>query len=162
MKELRDAFSLFDNDGDGNITISELGKTQTFLQSRKFKLIRNRFTGGVMKSLGRNLSHKKLKELVAEVDTDGNGTIEFQELLDLMEHNTVRNSFMDEMRRAFKHFDRDGNGFISPDELRKALSRMKIKLTKIEFVLMLKRVDSDKDGQVSFKEFVIMMITDNN
>jgi len=25
VKELRDAFSLFDNDGDGNITISELG-----------------------------------------------------------------------------------------------------------------------------------------
>jgi len=115
-----------------------------------------------MKSLGRNLSHKKLKELVEEVDTDRNGTIEFQELLDLMEQNTTRNSFMDEMRRAFQHFDRDGNGLISPDELRKALSRMKIKLNKIEFVLMLKRVDSDKDGQVSFKEFVIMMITDNN
>jgi Ca2+-binding EF-hand superfamily protein len=54
----------------------------------------------------------------------------------------------------------DGNGYISPLELRKALLRMKIKLTKVEFVLMLKRVDTDQDGQISFKEFVIMMLSD--
>jgi Ca2+-binding EF-hand superfamily protein len=29
-------------------------------------------------------------------------------------------------------------------------------------VLMVKRVDTDNDGQISFKEFVIMMISDKN
>ena len=64
------------------------------------------------------------------------------------------------MKKAFKHFDSDGNGFITPLELRKALLRMKIKLSKVEFVLMLRRVDTDQDGLISFKEFVVMMLND--
>ncbi len=79
-----------------------------------------------------------------------------------MEQYTVRNTFMDEMKKAFRHFDKDNNGFISPEELKKALLRMKIKLSKIEFILMLNRADTDKDGQISFKEFVVMMISDKN
>ena len=37
---------------------------------------------------------------------------------------------------------------------------MDIRLGKVEFVRMLKRVDTDKDGQISFKEFVVMMLSD--
>jgi Ca2+-binding EF-hand superfamily protein len=39
---------------------------------------------------------------------------------------------------------------------------MKIKLSKVEFILMLNRADTDKDGQISYKEFVVMMISDKN
>ena len=98
--------------------------------------------------------------MIASADADNSGTIDFDELLALMENNTVRNTYLDEMKKAFKHFDSDGNGFISPLELRKALLRMKIKLSKVEFVLMLRRVDTDQDGMISFKEFVVMMLTD--
>ncbi len=140
IEDLRESFALFDTDSDGFITTTELGL--------------------VMKSLGRVFSPKQLKELVAIADADGNGTIEFQELVDLMEKNTVKYTFLDEMKKAFCHFDKDGNGFISPLELRKAMLRMKIKLSKVEFVLMLKRVDTDKDGQISFKEFIVMMLSD--
>ncbi len=44
--------------------------------------------------------------MVAIADTDGNGTIEFPELLTLMEQFTVRTTFMDEMKKAFRHFDK--------------------------------------------------------
>jgi Ca2+-binding EF-hand superfamily protein len=56
----------------------------------------------------------------------------------------------------------DGNGYISPLELRQALERMKIKMGKVEFLSMLRRVDTDQDGQVCFKEFVTMMASDAN
>ena len=140
LTELRDAFALFDSDGDGAIDSSELGN--------------------VMQSLGRKLNNRQLKEIIKSADLDNNGTIEFQELVTIMEENTVRGSFLDEMRKAFGHFDKDGNGFISPQELRQALLRMKIKMGKVEFLLMLKRVDTDQDGQVNFKEFVSMMASD--
>jgi Ca2+-binding EF-hand superfamily protein len=97
---------------------------------------------------------------VNDADLDQSGAIEFLELVTIMEANTVRCSFIDEMRKAFGHFDKDGNGFISPTELRQAMERMKIRMGKIEFMLMLKRVDTDKDGQVNFKEFVTMMVSD--
>ena len=58
VEDLREAFSLFDTDGDGTISLVELGN--------------------VMKSLGRTLSRSKLKEMIAIADTDGNGTIDFE------------------------------------------------------------------------------------
>ncbi len=42
------------------------------------------------------------------------------------------------------------------------MERMKIKMGKVEFLAMLRRVDTDQDGQVSFKEFVTMMASDAN
>lgn len=51
VAEFRDAFSLFDKDGDGTITTSELST--------------------VMKQLGEEISHKELGEMIKEVDEDG-------------------------------------------------------------------------------------------
>jgi len=113
-----------------------------------------------MQSLGKRYSRKKLQEIIASADKDGNGTLEFPEVLALMEKNMKKSRFLDEMRRAFHHFDHDDNGFISSDELRKALQKMGVKLGKLDFLRMLKKVDTDKDGQISFKEFVMMMLVD--
>ena len=96
----------------------------------------------------------RLREILASADEDGNGSIEFDEIVSLMERNIKKTTFLDEMR------NRDLNGFITPSELKKALGRMDIRLGKVEFLRMLKRVDTDKDGQVSFKEFVVMMLSD--
>ena len=52
--ELREAFSLFDIDGDGKITTDELGT--------------------VMKSLGMNPSAEQLRDMIDEVDIDGRST----------------------------------------------------------------------------------------
>ena len=49
--ELREAFSLFDKDGDGTITNKELGT--------------------VMRSLGQKPSESELREMINEVDVDG-------------------------------------------------------------------------------------------
>ena len=49
--ELREAFSLFDRDGDGTITTDELGV--------------------VMENLGIKTNHQDLHEMIQEVDEDG-------------------------------------------------------------------------------------------
>jgi calmodulin len=51
--------------------------------------------------------------MVAEVDTDQNGTIDFPEFLEMM-HKMMKNDDSDkELLTAFKVFDKEGNGFIS-------------------------------------------------
>ena len=78
----------------------------------------------------------------------------------------IRNTKIDKKRPGMAHllkqhfFPSFQNGFITPTELKRALARMDIRMGKVEFVRMLKRVDTDKDGQISFKEFVVMMLSD--
>lgn len=51
--EFKEAFSLFDKDGDGTITTKELGT--------------------VMRSLGQNPTEAELQDMINEVDADGEG-----------------------------------------------------------------------------------------
>merc|ERR1712138_122418 len=64
IAEFKEAFPLFDKDGDGTITTKELGT--------------------VMRSLGQNPTEAELQDMINEVDADGNGTIDFPEFLSLM------------------------------------------------------------------------------
>lgn len=64
-KELRDAFAVFDADGSGSISRSELKK--------------------LMKNLGQSLSDAELDAMMDEVDTDGNGEIDFEEFKTMMQ-----------------------------------------------------------------------------
>ena len=51
IPEFKEAFSLFDKDGDGTITTKELGT--------------------VMRSLGQNPTEAELQDMINEVDADG-------------------------------------------------------------------------------------------
>ena len=51
--DFQEAFALFDRDGSGSITSTELGD--------------------VMKSLGQKPSEQELNNIVSEIDVDGNG-----------------------------------------------------------------------------------------
>ena len=49
----------------------------------------------------------------------------------------------DELKQAFKTFDKDGNGFITADELRHAMTNLGEKLTDDEVEQMMKEADVD-------------------
>ncbi|WAR18956.1 CALM-like protein [Mya arenaria] len=58
---------------------------------------------------------------------------------------------------AFRAFDKDSNGFISPAELRHVMTNLGEMLTEEEVDEMIRAADMDGDGQVNFEEFVKMM-----
>merc|ERR1712232_612224 len=64
IAEFKEAFSLFDRDGDGAITTKEFGT--------------------VMRSLGQNPTEAELADMINEIDTDGSGLVEFPEFLTMM------------------------------------------------------------------------------
>nr|ABK21927.1 unknown [Picea sitchensis] len=138
IAEFREAFSLFDRDGDGSITTKELST--------------------VIRSLGQNPTEAEIQDMINEVDTDGNGTIDFREFLDLMAHKIKDLDSDEELREAFKVFDKDQNGYISAAELRHVMINLGEKLTEEEVELMIKEADTDGDGQVNYEEFVRMMM----
>uniref|UniRef100_A0A8C5EU81 EF-hand domain-containing protein n=1 Tax=Gouania willdenowi TaxID=441366 RepID=A0A8C5EU81_GOUWI len=60
IAEFKEAFSLFDKDGDGTITTKELGT--------------------VMRSLGQNPTEAELQDMINEVDADGEETLTDEEV----------------------------------------------------------------------------------
>ena len=57
----------------------------------------------------------------------------------------------EEIREAFRVFDRDGNGYISAAELRHVMTNLGEKLTDDEVDEMIREADIDGDGQVNYE-----------
>ena len=139
IMEFKAAFELFDKDRNGKITSKELGT--------------------VMRGLGQNPTEEELKQMIREVDLDGNGTIDFKEFLCLMVKKMKDTDTDEELLEAFKVFDRDGNGFITSHELRNIMNSLGENLSPEEIEEMIKEADLDNDGQIDYEEFVKMMMS---
>eukprot|EP00301_Raphidiophrys_heterophryoidea_P008749 c1317_g1_i1.p1 GENE.c1317_g1_i1~~c1317_g1_i1.p1 ORF type:complete len:150 (-),score=35.57 c1317_g1_i1:331-780(-) len=139
-KEYEDAFSVFDKNGDGSISISELEKVFT--------------------SLGYKNSPEELRNMVKEVDKDGNGTIEFNEFCALMINN--QNDPEQEIREAFRALDTNQDGFISRKELRDGMRKLGMHLSDAEIEEMIKQADIDGDGQINYQEFRKMNLSESS
>ena len=69
--------------------------------------------------------------MIGEIDQDGNGCISFNEFLYLMTKNVHEDGDIEEeIREAFRVFDRDGHGFITVPELCQVLTTLGDKLTE--------------------------------
>ncbi|XP_055696521.1 calmodulin-A [Lutzomyia longipalpis] len=140
MRDFREAFRLFDKDGDGSITKEELGS--------------------VMRSLGQFARVEELKEMLQEIDMDGDGNVSFEEFVDIMSNmtDTAVESSADqeerELRDAFRVFDKHNRGYITASDLRAVLQCLGEDLDEDEIEDMIKEVDVDGDGRIDFYEFV--------
>lgn len=137
LTEFKSAFSFFDKNGDGTITTRELGT--------------------VLRSLGQNPTEKELKDMVKELDKDGNGIIDFDEFLAIAKKMSGAQESEEELIQAFKVFDRDGDGFITATELRHIMSNLGETLTDEEVDEMIRESDANGDGRIDYSEFVFMM-----
>jgi calmodulin len=137
IAEFRCAFELFDKDRDGKITTKELG--------------------AVIENLGQSPSEEELLEMIKEVDLNGNGSIDFNEFLELMASKMKDHDTEEEMMEAFKIFDKDGNGYVSKNDLKTVMAHLGETLLPDELEEIMKDWDEDGDGQLNYEEFKNMM-----
>ena len=88
--EFKEAFTLFDKDGDGTISTKELET--------------------VMTSLGQKPTLAELEMMIKEVDIDGNGEIDFGEFLTMMAKKLKETDLEEDIREAFRVFDKQNSG----------------------------------------------------
>jgi len=82
------------------------------------------------------------------------------EFLTMMARKMKDTDSAEEIKEAFKVFDKDGNGFISAAELRHIMTNLGEKLTDEEVDEMIREADVDGDGQINYDEFVDMMMSE--
>lgn len=81
----------------------------------------------------------------------GNGSIDFEEFVLMMADKLERSNTEDEIREAFKLFDKDDNGYISVSELKNILTETGEKITPEEANELIKAIDKDGDGKIDYE-----------
>ncbi|KAK3738734.1 hypothetical protein QZH41_018112 [Actinostola sp. cb2023] len=135
---MRNAFSLFDGNGDGRIDLKE------------FEV--------VIRAVGFNPTDEQIQTTFKQFDSNNDGEIDFEEFV-VMSRNFAgcsRQKLEDNLRQAFRVFDRNGDGYISADELRYALTNVGEKLTPSEAEEFISMLDRDGDGKLVYEEFVVI------
>jgi calcium-dependent protein kinase len=94
--------------------------------------------------------------MFAKVDADGNGEIDYSEFViaTMNEKHLLSNN---KLETAFKMFDKDGGGSISTDEIKQVLSFGQ-NLDESVINAIIKQVDENGDGEISYEEFQAMMV----
>merc|ERR1712060_787704 len=96
IEEIKEAFDLFDNDGSGAISVNELTSA--------------------MQSLGFDVKHAVVYNMVSDLDADGSGEIEFGEFLDVMTAKLSDKNTEEDIREVITRMDVDGDGAVGLDD----------------------------------------------
>jgi Ca2+-binding EF-hand superfamily protein len=140
IEMLRKAFDMFDREKTGQIETS--------------------MCGTILRTLGQTFDEGDLESIIEEVDADGSGQLEFDEFLTLCARFLVEEdaeAMQQELREAFRLYDKEGNGYIKTSCLRDILRALDDKLTEAELDEMITEIDTDGSGTVDFDEFMEMM-----
>ncbi|KAL6545424.1 Mitogen-activated protein kinase cpk1 [Orobanche gracilis] len=131
---LKEMFKMIDTDNSGQITFEELKVG--------------------LKRVGANLKESEIYDLMQAADVDNSGTIDYGEFIAATLHlNKIERG--GHLFAAFSYFDKDGSGYITPDELQQACHEFGFDDSRLEE--MIREVDQDNDGRIDYNEFVTMM-----
>uniref|UniRef100_A0A3Q2PQT3 Centrin 4 n=1 Tax=Fundulus heteroclitus TaxID=8078 RepID=A0A3Q2PQT3_FUNHE len=115
-QEIKEAFDLFDTDGNGTIDVKELKVA--------------------MRALGFEPKKEEIKKMVADFVKDGSGTIDFEDFLSMMAQKMNEKDTKEEIMKAFRLFDDDCTGRISFKNLKRVAKELGETLTDEELQVL--------------------------
>jgi calcium-dependent protein kinase len=119
--------------------------------SGKGQLTRGVFTDKLIELYGENDGKEYADQIFSNLDLDGSGQISYDEFLSAM--ISSKKIVTDErLEKAFKIFDKDNSGKLSVHEIINIFGGDEESWKKV-----IEQIDLNKDGEVDFNEFKIMM-----
>lgn len=139
LAEFKEAFALFDKDGDGHVTQKELGL--------------------LLKSLGQHQTKQEIANMISNVDVEGDGTVTFPEFLCIIAPKMNEEISKSDIVEAFEVLDEENRGVVQAKCIRHMWTTMGEKLTHEEVDRTFSAYGVKDDGAVTFKQFAAMVMS---
>ncbi|XP_074650567.1 uncharacterized protein LOC141905559 [Tubulanus polymorphus] len=135
IAEIKKVFEANDGDKDGRIELEEMATA--------------------MRTMQQSPTEQQLKEMFLEMDTENVGSIDFEDFVSIMQrYSKDYNDNEKDLLDAFQVMDKMGRGFLNAAQFREMMVTMGDTLTESEADELLKELTIDKEGQISYEEFI--------
>jgi parallel beta-helix repeat protein len=134
ITHFKEAFKVFDIDGNGSIDHQELKQ--------------------ILTNLGRTPSEQDITQMIQSVDKENTGVVSFESFLLLMWKHRLERIALERYREAFRLLNSSATGFMNAAELRYAMSCIGKRVTDEELDEMIWQADHDGDAKLAYEEFV--------
>lgn len=136
-KDIREAFDIFDTDGSGDIDRDELDVA--------------------IRALGFDPQSAKIESMIAQIDQDTSGTIEFYEFQQMMAQLLADRGSDADLVEAFQSLDGDGAGRVTLRNLRDVASELGLAMEDDDLRLILETATGSAHGNMTWADFQAMM-----
>ncbi|CAH1106683.1 unnamed protein product [Psylliodes chrysocephalus] len=143
MAILRKAFQMFDTKKCGHIETIKIAT--------------------ILNTMGQLFDETELNNQITINDPDRSGQVNFDGFCGIATHFLEEDddeSTQQELKEAFRLYDKEGNGYITTATLKEILRALDDKLNARELDGIIAEIDTDGSGTVDFDEFMEMMTGD--
>jgi len=140
IEEIKEAFDLFDTDQSGEIDLKELK--------------------AAMSSLGYESKNETIFTMLAELDKDGNASLDFDEFLELMSGKEGKDEkdTREEIDKVFRLFDMENKSVVTVKDVHRVAKELGERLTMEEISEIVRRACQDETTmEISPEDFYIIM-----
>ncbi|CAG9564769.1 unnamed protein product [Danaus chrysippus] len=135
MAMLRKAFQMFDTTKSGYIDVLKIST--------------------ILNTMGQLFDDSELQALIDENDPESTGKINFDGFCNIASHfleEEDAEAMQQELKEAFRLYDREGNGYITTSTLKEILAALDDKLSNADLDGIIAEIDTDGSGTVDFDE----------
>ena len=162
IEACRAAFANFDKDGSGSIDAFELKAMLSCASLRPPPLPSHHAAHAIFRAraaMGQDLEDEEIFDLIATVDADGSGQIDFPEFLTVILNQKAATAGQDDESDTVDAFialggNDDKTGQVSTDKLRGIIKDFGL---TIDIERLIRETDLDHSGFIDYDEFKTMM-----
>ncbi|EFX70898.1 troponin C [Daphnia pulex] len=146
-------------DGDDEKT-QMLKKAFAMFDQGKTGFIETNRVAAILNTMGQQFDANELAVTIEETDKDKTGKLTFEAFYSIAANfleDEDDEAMQNELKEAFRLYDKEGNGYITTAVLREILGALDDKLTSDDLDGIIEEIDEDGSGTIDFDEFMEMM-----
>src|SRR3990167_3637601 len=133
-------FKMIDDDGGGSLEESELK--------------------GALEKLGEPLTDEEIKDMIKEIDLDGDGAVNPEEFYLMIQTRIQDKTFTDALRRSFDLFTEENKEWLTQKEFMKIVAAAKKETNQFAVDEIMWKLPWDNKGNIVVERFITELLRD--